>query len=244
MYLACTSRVWNLPGLPTGMKSQTLTQCKNWERYDVEGVWKKLLQPSLYNANTQTHMQKCNFPPIKIWHRQIKLVCPANISSKRASVSCGSEQARRGTAVVSTCEGICAHEHREVQHMYVNTDIHIYMWWQNQGALTYWKERRGKSLAGIVLRDDEVGKTCKEDDINTRGLYESDKDNRGITVQKSWDQWTPASEDYSSAAHLSLLPDLFLLKEPGESCGEEWGNGKPCRFLSKAMVQQQHGWLW
>lgn len=65
---------------------------------------------------------------------------------------------------------------------------------------------------GSYWGDDGAGKMWK-DDITRHGLYESDKNNRGITVQKRWGQWTHATGDYSSAAHLSLLPDFFSLQE-------------------------------
>ena len=67
------------------------------------------------------------------------------------------------------------------------------------------------SQAGIILRADGVGKMCKEDDINTRGLYESDEDNKNITMRKKNEANALLMVEIT-AAHPSLLPDEFIFK--------------------------------
>lgn len=75
----------------------------------------------------------------------------------------------------------------------------------------YRTEMRGKSQAGIILRADGVGKMCKEDDINTRGFYESDEDNKNITMRKKNEANALLMVEIT-AAHPSLLPDEFIFK--------------------------------
>lgn len=65
----------------------------------------------------------------------------------------------------------------------------------------------------------------KEDDINRHGLYESEENNRGITMQKRWGQWTHASGEYSSDSHFSLLPDFFYQKNEDNPTGRSEGMG-------------------
>lgn len=94
----------------------------------MERVWKNQLQPSLYDANIHTHMQKCNFPPIKIWNRQIKLVCHACTSNKHANMPYGGKWENRDInwfhARVYTYTYRYAYEHMEKKYIYT----HLYMW--------------------------------------------------------------------------------------------------------------------
>lgn len=83
----------------------------------------------------------------------------------------------------------------------------------------------GNSQPGSYWGYDGVGKMQKEDDINRHGLYESEENNRGITMQKRWGQWTHASGEYSSDSHFSLLPDFFYQKNEDNPIGRSEGMG-------------------
>lgn len=102
---------------------------QNWER---EMTWKvlgkKQLQPSLYNANVYIHMQKCSFPPAEIWHRQIKLVCPASTSDKYAHMPHGGKREKRDFICFHAwlCTYTHAYELEGVKHTRVTTYMHIY----------------------------------------------------------------------------------------------------------------------
>lgn len=84
----------------------------------MERLWKNQLQPSLYDANMHSHMQKCNFPPIKIWNKQIKLVCHACTSNKHANMPCGGKGENQDVscfhARVYTYTYRYAYEHMEI----------------------------------------------------------------------------------------------------------------------------------
>lgn len=270
------------------------------ELREREMTWKvlgkKQLQPSLYNANIHTHMQKCSFPPAEIWHRQIKLVCPASASNKYAHMPRGVKREKWDFSCFHArlCTYTHAYELEDVKHTCVTTYMHIYtcervsvclscqlqcpghshpswvlaeqlaggssgreaaagalhfphsafqhtwkcrLFWPRAGAgghcflvivplrgrkgqkregaswnvEFYRTEMRGKSQAGIILRADGVGKMCKEDDINTRGLYESDEDNKNITMRKKNEANALLMVEIT-AAHPSLLPDEFIFK--------------------------------
>lgn len=74
----------------------------------------------------------------------------------------------------------------------------------------------------------------KEHDITRHGLYDSDENNRGITMQKRWWQWTHASGECCSGAHFSILPDFFHQKNQDNPIGRSEGMG-PKPYCSNNM---------
>lgn len=74
----------------------------------------------------------------------------------------------------------------------------------------------------------------KGDDITRHGLYESEENNRGITIQKRWGQWTHASGKCSSGALFSLLTDFFYQKNQDNPIGNSEGMG-PNPYCSNNM---------
>lgn len=74
----------------------------------------------------------------------------------------------------------------------------------------------------------------KGDDITRHGLYESEENNRGITIQKRWGQWTHASGKCSSGALFSLLTDFFYQKNQDNPIRNSEGMG-PNPYCSNNM---------
>lgn len=94
----------------------------------MDRVWKNQLQPSLYDASIRTCMQKCNFPPIKIWNKQIKLVCHASTSNKHTNMPYRGKWENQDVSCfhvrVYTYTYRYAYEHMEI-YIYTHMFIHV-----------------------------------------------------------------------------------------------------------------------
>lgn len=88
----------------------------------------------------------------------------------------------------------------------------------------------GNSQTRIIVR----GWWGWQDGITRHGLYESEENNWGITMQKRWGQWTHATGECSSAVHFSFLPDFFYQKNQDNPIGRSEGMG-PKPYCSNNM---------
>lgn len=146
-------------GCPQVWKAKPCLRTEREREMTWKVLGKKQLQPSLYNANIHTHMQKCSFPPAEIWHRQIKLVCPASASNKYAHMPRGVKREKWDFSCFHArlCTYTHAYELEDVKHTCVTTYMHIYTCERVSVCLSCQLQCPGHSHPSWVLAEQLAG---------------------------------------------------------------------------------------